>query len=234
MNRNFLKYIAVIAMLSDHIALAFVGMDNPLGLAMRIFGRLTAPIICYFLVEGYMHTRSKKKYATRLLVFAIISQVPFSYFVTGRLLSGKLNMLFTLFFCFVILLCLEKIENKFLRIICVLGLYCICTNCDWGLIAPLWVIAFAAFRNDKKKLCLGYALVCAFWTLRSIGLTVADGGMWYSALWQAGTLGFIPFIYLYNGESGKSSRFSKWFFYWFYPAHIFVIAVIYRNVLPFI
>ena len=61
MNRNILKYIAVIAMVIDHTALTFVGMDNPLGLAMRVFGRLTAPIMCYFLVEGYIYTRSKKK-----------------------------------------------------------------------------------------------------------------------------------------------------------------------------
>ena len=75
MNRNILKYIAVIAMLCDHISLVFVGMDKPLGVAMRVFGRLTAPIMCYFLVEGYMHTRSKKKYGARLLVFALISDV---------------------------------------------------------------------------------------------------------------------------------------------------------------
>ncbi len=234
MNRNTLKYIAVIAMLTDHIALAFVGMDNPLGVLMRVFGRLTAPIMCYFLVEGYMYTRSKKKYAARLLIFAVISQVPFSYLVTGRLWGGNLNMIFTLFFCFAMLLCLEKIENKFLRVVCGFGLCCICTYCDWGLAAPLWIMFFAIFRNDKKRLCLVYALICVFWTLRSVSLTVADGGMWYNGLWQAGTLGFIPFIYLYNGQSGKSSKFSKWFFYVFYPAHILVIAVIYRNVLPFI
>ena len=71
MNRNFLKYIAVAAMLCDHIALVFVGMNNPVGVAMRVFGRLTAPLMCYFLVEGFVHTRSKKKYGIRLFIFAI-------------------------------------------------------------------------------------------------------------------------------------------------------------------
>ena len=233
MNRNILKYIAVIAMLSDHIALVFVGMDNPLGVAMRVFGRLTAPIMCYFLVEGYMHTRSKKKYALRLLAFAFISQIPFSYLLTGRLAGEKLNMMFTLFFCFIMLIVFEQVENRFLRVICGLGLFCLCFNSDWGLVAPLWVIIFAALRNDKRKLCLFYALACVFWTLRSVGLTVEDGGLWYDGLWQAGTLAFIPFIYLYNGQAGKSSKFSKWFFYVFYPAHILIIAVLYRNVLPY-
>ena len=234
MNRNILKYIAVIAMVIDHTALAFVGMDNPLGLAMRVFGRLTAPIMCYFLVEGYIYTRSKKKYALRLFAFALISQVPFSYFVTGRLLGGNLNMMFTLFFCFMMLISFYENQNRFLRVFCVIGLFWLCTKCDWGLVAPLWVIVFAVFRDDKKKLSVFYALVCAFWIIRCMSVTTADGKMWYDALWQAGTLGFIPFVYLYNGESGKSSRFSKWFFYIFYPAHILILAVIYRNVLPFI
>jgi hypothetical protein len=229
MNRNILKYIAVAAMLCDHIGLAFVGMDNPLGVAMRVFGRLTAPIMCYFLVEGYMHTRSKKKYGERLIAFAFISQVPFSYLLTGRFFSEKLNIMFTLFLCFMMLLCLEKVENKLLRVIGVLALFGICSYCDWGMTAPLWVIVFAIFREDKKKLSIFYALVCAFWVMRCISVKVADGGLWYNSLWQAGSLAFIPFIYLYNGESGKNSKFSKWFFYWFYPLHILIIAVVYRN-----
>ncbi len=221
-------------MLSDHIGIAFVGMDNPLGVAMRVFGRLTAPIMCYFLVEGYMHTRSKKKYALRLLSFAFISQIPFSYLLTGRLFSTHLNMMFTLFLCFMMLLCLDKIENRFIGVACSLALFCICSECDWGLVAPLWVIVFLIFRNDKRKLCIFYALVCAFWVLRSVSMEVADGDLWYQGLWQAGTLGFIPFVYLYNGEAGRSSKFSKWFFYWFYPLHILIIAVVLRNILSLV
>jgi hypothetical protein len=234
MNRNLLKYLAVVAMLSDHIALAFIGMDKPLGIAMRVFGRLTAPIMCYFLVEGFMHTRSKKKYALRLLSFAFISQVPFSYFVTGRLLAGKLNMIFTLFFCFMMLTALYEAKNRFLRVSGTLGFAYLCSLCDWGVIAPLWVLVFAVFREDKKKVSLFYILTCIFWLGRCISLKVAEGDIWYSALWQAGTLGFIPFIHLYNGQAGKSSKFSKWFFYCFYPIHIFIIAIIRRNILPYI
>ena len=234
MNRNILKYIAVIAMLSDHIALTFVGMDNPLGVAMRVFGRLTAPIMCYFLVEGYMYTRSKKKYALRLLSFAFVSQVPFSYLLTGRLFSDKFNMMFTLFFCFMMLVVFEKVENSLLRIAGGIALFLLCSYCDWGLVAPLWIIVFAFFRDDKKKLSFFYTLVCVFWVIRCISVKVDGGGIWYDALWQAGTLGFIPLLYLYNGKAGKSSKFSKWFFYWFYPLHVLIIAVVYRNILPYI
>ena len=234
MNRNILKYIAVIAMLCDHIGVAFVGMDSPQGVAMRVFCRLTAPVMCYFLVEGYMHTRSKKKYALRLLSFAIISQIPFSYLLTGKLFSTHLNMMFTLFLCFMMLMVIEKVESRVLKFILALVIYSVCDYCDWGVVAPLWVMAFAMLRSDKKKLTAVYALICVFWVLRSTNMAVAGGEMWYEGLWQAGVFAFIPFIYLYNGEAGKSSKFSKWFFYWFYPLHILVIAVIFRNILPFI
>ena len=229
MNRNILKYIAVAAMLCDHIGLVFVGMDKPLGVAMRVFGRLTAPIMCYFLVEGYMHTRSKKKYGERLIAFAFISQVPFSYLLTGRFFSEKLNIMFTLFLCFMLLIVIEKVESRVLKFILALMIYGICDYCDWGVVAPLWVMAFAMLRNDKKKLTLIYALICLFWVVRSTTMAVSDGKLWFEGLWQAGSLAFIPFIYLYNGESGKNSKFSKWFFYWFYPLHILIIAVVYRN-----
>ena len=152
MNRTILKYIAVIAMLCDHIALAFVGMDKPLGIAMRVFGRLTAPIMCYFLVEGYMHTRSRKKYGARLLVFALISQMPFAYLLAGDITVLKFNMMFTLFLCFMMLMVIEKIESRVLKFILVTGLYWLCSYCDWGVVAPLWVMAFILCRNDKNKL----------------------------------------------------------------------------------
>ena len=234
MNRNCLKYIAVAAMLCDHIALAFIGMDKPLGVAMRVIGRLTAPIMCYFLVEGFMYTRSKKNYGTRLFVFALVSQIPFSYFVTGKLFSMKLNMIFTLFFCFILLLVFCEIESRLLRVVFIIGLLWLFSYCDWGLVAPLWVIVFLLFRSDKKKLYIFYAFVCIFWVVRSTSMSVAVGGMWYEGLWQAGSLGFIPLLYFYNGQGGKTSKFSKWFFYWIYPAHILILAVIFRNVLPYL
>ncbi len=234
MNRNTLKYIAVTAMILDHVALVFVGTDNPLGIAMRTVGRLTAPVMCFFLVEGFMHTRSKKKYGIRLFVFALISQIPFTYLLAGKLWYDKLNMIFTLFFCFMILLCLEKIENRFLRIAGAFFFACLCTYCDWGMVAPLWVIVFAVFRNDKKKMYLFYGFVCAYWVIRCTSLAVTDGEAWYSVLWQAGSLGFIPLFCLYNGQNGRVTKFSKWFFYWFYPVHLLIIAVLYRNILPLI
>ena len=234
MNRNMLKYIAVVAMIIDHCALVFVGMDKPLGVAMRVVGRLTAPIMCYFLVEGFLHTRSKKKYGLRLFAFALISQIPYIYLVKGYFCVMKLNMIFTLFFCFMILLCIEKIASISLKFICVLGFCYICYYCDWGTIAPLWILVFYIFKDDRKKMATFYVATCIFWVVRSCSVAVSGGDMWHSGLWQAGSFMALPVIMAYNGENGKSSKFSKWFFYWFYPVHLMILGIIFRNVLPYI
>ena len=74
---NKLKFIAIIAMLIDHIAVAFVSNQSILGQAMHMIGRVTMPIMCYFIAEGYYKTHNIKKYALRLLIFSIISYYPF-------------------------------------------------------------------------------------------------------------------------------------------------------------
>ena len=80
LNRTQLKYIAALAMLIDHIGAFFIPVTTPIGALCRIIGRLTAPIMCFFLAEGYEHTRSKLKYGIRLLIFALVSQ-PFYAFL---------------------------------------------------------------------------------------------------------------------------------------------------------
>ena len=76
LNRNAVKYIAVFAMLLDHIAWTFLDFSTPTAQIFHIVGRTTAPVMCFFLAQGYEHTRSFKKYALRLFVFAVISEVP--------------------------------------------------------------------------------------------------------------------------------------------------------------
>ncbi len=226
LNRTELKYIAAMTMLIDHIGMMFISVTTPLGLLCRIIGRLTAPIMCFFLAEGYEHTRSKYKYGIRLLIFAIVAQPFYAYAHGNTVFEADFNMIFTLFLSFTVLVCFDRIENSFLRFITVAVLIGISSYGDWGITAPLWVLGFYCFKGNTKKTFFYYSAIVIFWIFRATYNCIDSGYIWYYELCQLGLFMF-PFMYLcYNGEKGSDSRFSKWFFYVFYPLHLFVLAVI--------
>ena len=83
MTASILKIIAIISMLIDHIGayLFYSGSDivSQEGIdLMRSIGRMALPIFAFFLVVGYSKTKNSKKYISRMHLFAIISQIPFT------------------------------------------------------------------------------------------------------------------------------------------------------------
>ena len=117
LNRDVIKYIAMTAMLLNHIANIFLVPGTLWYEVLVDIGYFTAITMCYFLVEGFRYTHSRKQYALRLFGFGVVSQVPFSmaFAQNGILEFQDFNMMFTLFLCFCILLCIETIRNRFLR-----------------------------------------------------------------------------------------------------------------------
>ena len=226
MNRNHLKYIAVAAMLIDHISAFFIPITSPAGCVMRIIGRLTAPIMCFFLAEGFRHTTSLKKYGIRLFIFAAISQLPYAFVQEIPILTPMFNMIFTLFLSFLILLCHEKIKNELLKITLIFALVLVSFFSDWGLIAPLWVLAFYIVNDDKKYRLFIFTAISILHLLICTASAITNGEPWYAQIWQAGVFLFIPLMLLYNGKNGSKNLFSKWFFYIFYPAHLIAIGLI--------
>lgn len=221
LNRNQLKYIAIIAMIIDHIAFLFVPSTTILYKICRIIGKITAPIMCFFLAEGYNYTSSKIKYGTRLLIFAIISQFAFSLTFFNKWFALNFNMIFTLFVCFLVLLSYEKIQNKIIRWISILCLTILSYFCDWGIFAPLWALCFYIFKGKKFLQVVAYYIVTIF--VIAIKYIIINNYNWTNILIQLGLFLFIPLLYLYNGEKGKTSKFNKWFFYVFYPLHLIIL-----------
>lgn len=229
LNRDVIKYIAMFTMFLNHFAEIFLEGGGIFQEVLTDIGYFTAITMCYFLAEGYEYTRSKKKYGIRLFVFACISEFPFC-FAFGY---SALNMLFTLFFCFLILVAREKINNIVLRIFVIFLLIMVTINCDWPLMAAIFTVLFAKYKNDQKKLAVSYGiayLIFVIINLTKYEMLPLPSAIFHSALGGIGLLiSGLVILFLYNGKRAEYGRkFSKWFFYIFYPAHLLILGLIHN------
>ena len=121
MSRDSIKMVAMLTMLINHIANVFLPAGQPLTNLCLCIGYFTAVTMCFFLVEGYGCTRSKRRYAGRLLGFAVLAQLPYQLAFPANGIAGfvQFNMLFTLLLCFLVLLVQEKIQDRVLRGVCI-------------------------------------------------------------------------------------------------------------------
>lgn len=239
LNANQLKLIAIIAMTVDHIAWAmFDGYPSALlPLVMHIIGRLTCPIMCYFIAEGYHYTRNINKYTFRLFAFAFVSHfayifasndfvdfksfIPFYY---GNFLN-QTSVMWSLAWGLVMLRIADSKNIKSIYKVLLVILICIITlPSDWSCIAALCIMAIGTNRGDFRKQMSWMIFYVALYSL--VYFFAIDKV--YGVL-QMGVVLSIPVIAMYNGKRGKNpkiNKFMKWFFYIFYPAHLFVIGLI--------
>ena len=239
LNSNQLKLIAIIAMTVDHIAWAmFDGYPRALlPLVMHIIGRLTCPIMCYFIAEGYHYTRNINKYTFRLFAFAFVSHfayifasndfvdfksfIPFYY---GNFLN-QTSVMWSLAWGLVMLRIADSKRIKSIYKVLLVILICIITlPSDWSCIAALCIMAIGTNRGDFRKQMSWMIFYVALYSL--VYFFAIDKA--YGIL-QMGVVLSIPVIAMYNGERGKNpkiNKFMKWFFYIFYPLHLFVIGLI--------
>ena len=230
LNRDIIKYIAMITMLLNHIATIFLERGTALYVAFIIIGYFTAITMIYFLVEGYSYTHSKKAYISRLFLFAVLSEIPYRMaFATGGTFCN-FNMLVTLCICFGILYVLETVKQNIVKIcLLLLGIFC-CCFCDWSFFAPLFTLLFAwAGTSDRKKkiaFALSVLLFGVFQFVSGIGSVPVSVNLLRSVLSVSGMAASgICILFLYNGERMHvGSKFSKWFFYLFYPVHLWILG----------
>ena len=220
---SWLKVIAMVSMLIDHTAgqlLRHVEVFNEplisLGhhhmtwyYLMRCAGRLAFPLFAFLLVEGFVHTHNRKHYGRNLLVFALISEIPWNLTHGGHLYGLSQNVFFTLFIGYLGLCAIEHYrEDRFRQALSLLGLFALSVLllCDYG--------------------CSGFSFIVMLYLLRHRPLfrAIVGAGM-LGWRWIAG-LAFIP-ISMYNGHRGFiQGRFAKYIFYVFYPLHLLALYFI--------
>ena len=229
LNRDVLKYIAIFTMTLDHIGWYFLSFFTPTAQIFHILGRTTAPVMCFFMAEGYTYTKSKKKYALRLFVFALLSQFPWWY-LHDNYFTLSFNMMFTLFLCLCAIFVFDTVENTVMKTALIILICYLTTFCDWHIYAVLWCLVFYKYKDNEYKKFTAFSVVSLFYVFETFikRLTDYEAGLDFavtSSLFTLGVFLSIPLLMMYNGKKGNF-RMNKWVFYWYYPVHLFIICVI--------
>ena len=204
-----LKVIGIVTMFLDHYHYVIGGSE-----ILNVAGRIAFPIFAFTLSEGYVHTRSLKKYLLRLFIFAVSIQMP-------SVLLGynyPMNIFFTLFLGLlsIYIFSLKKI-SIILKII-LIGFILFFSQkfkLDYGMYGILLIMNFSIFRNDKFKILMNFLVLNVFNAIFPKVFDLPDT--------QFFSLISLVFIFMYNGEKGRS---MKYFFYLFYPIHFFILEAI--------
>ena len=161
LSSNHIKLIAVFAMIIDHIAWGFT-LSNDTIFIMHLIGRITAPVMCFYIIEGYLHTHDLKGYIKRLFVFAMLSQLPFSYFQSGSINLVPLNMIFTLLIGLLGVCAYDRIINNHLKIFLLIILFYSSFLCDWLIIGFILPLIFFRLKDHPMKQYLSIIIISLF------------------------------------------------------------------------
>lgn len=230
---NALKVIAIVAMTVDH--LAWMGIETyqqaetPLQIALHSIGRLTAPIMFFFVAEGYHHTRNFRRYLGRLFLLAVVSHFAFCYFNMsgfnpfGNLLFNATSIAWPLMWGLILLKLWDTERLPQWQKLGITLLACLVTfSSDWSCAAPLAILMIGRNRGNFYKQMLWMMLIITLYALAFSIVHSQTYGMVHMACWLA-----VPLLALYNGERGKARWLGK-FFYYYYPAHLALIGLLAR------
>ena len=242
-NRDMIKYIIIFIMFWGHL-FAWLSIDEvpPDGLFadcpfwQRIFielSLLTPPVMFFFVVDGFKYTHSVMKYAQRLFIFACITQVPFT--ILWGPINGwwGANIMFTLFFS-LLTLCAWESRFKLWQRIVIVVLICAVTIVlfsEWLIFGPLIVFGLHIFSEKPKARLIWYASV---WTVYLLVSNIPLYMSGFSIIKLESTVmhifdfaaAYAIMTVFYNGKKGRFPVFSKWFFYIFYPAHLWLAVIL--------
>lgn len=226
LNGNTIKIIAIIAMLIDHTGWAFVGTNTGLAMIMHTIGKLTGPIMFYFIAEGNHYTHNVKKYISRLAIFALISHIPYNIFANeGKITLLPTSVIFTLLCGLLALIAYKRINNMFLKS-AIIAVLCILTfRADWGIFGVLFILAFGIFYGDFNKQIIAYSVLCVMKIIYSYMPIVGETFSYYTFLPRFGMFLVIPILFLYNGKRG-GNKYTKWLFYIIYPLQFLIIGAL--------
>ncbi len=223
---NQLKILACISMFADHAVKAWYVHGMTYTLLSSVLGRIAFPIYCFFITEGFFHTRNSRKYILRILLFGVLSEIQYDIiFYKTAWYPKNQNVLFILACGLLMFVCLSYVESfrsMHIALSWVLRLF---------IVAGFATAAHYLFLDYRER---GILCMAVFYFLRGQQPTSVP------ALWACLPLNMRHFsnpgsflsafpLHFYHGERGAANL--KYFFYWFYPLHLLFLLAIQHFVL---
>lgn len=226
---NFsLKVLAGIFMVLGHFSMFIDDMPQWFGAA----GMFATPIFLYCLVEGFYHTRSRRKYLNRLLWGAII--IAIGNYAVGFLVEGNISLTENIFFTLALgLILMNSVEymkssNKSIEsILMLIGTIIISVWFEWSFMPVVIILVFYIFRKDRKKMAISYILITTISVIiLSISSVITQGilALIINPMWGM-VFSIIPII-MYKGRKGALGDKYKKLLYVLYPVHIWGLYII--------
>lgn len=236
LSSNQLKVIAMITMLIDHIGFMIIGNGKLYGYSqtlhsyvlildsaknwlviyriLRVIGRISFPIYTFCVVEGFLRTHNLFKYILRLLILAIMSEIPFNLMCFNKFFSIEGQNVIWLYVLGLISLSIIKVSNKSKKItgfvtvliVAIATFLAYYLKIDYGHYGMILLFFIYFTRNDKLYRDMSIALISFFLSFNN------DFG--------SGALSTL-FIHYYDGTKGRFDL--KWLFYLFYPVHMLIL-----------
>lgn len=202
-----MELIAMISMLIDHIGVTFFPEQD----SFRIIGRLAFPIYAFALVRGYQYTRSHKHYVLRLLLIALLAQLPYMLLFE----TWDMNVVFTLSLSLACLVFVDRYK-KIDPMVAILILVCACIVAD---LLPFEYGAYGLLLVHAYRFFTGWLLIAAHFVLNGLELMMGVPLQIYS---------LIPTLFIAWSSGAWSSKrwVAGWIWRTFYPVHLLVLAVV--------
>jgi len=207
-SREFLKCVALLSMLADHIGVIFLPNID----VLRYIGRLAFPIYAYLVATGFVLTRNPDRYFLRLAGLALLSQIGFGLFHHD---GQRLNVIFLFALAVAVLRCWQQGRAGKVAAILVAGL--VFFDLEYGWQGLLTVIAFYLLRTHK---ILGSTLFMAAMVVPHF---VYAGGTYH-------VLSVLALPVILAAPRRFPWRVPNWLWRGFYPLHWYPLWLL-RNFL---
>lgn len=230
-----LKLLAMFFMLLDHYW-ATLATGN--AWVLTYIGRLAFPIFAFQIVEGFYHTSDRRKYAKRLLIFALISEIPFDLFCEGMpFYPFHQNVMFTLLLGLLAVGAVDdarkagtpKAWAKGIGLFAGFCLLSLIGMTDYNITGVLTVFVFYVFHQGRfawlGQLASLVLLDIVLFEGQVIPTTI--GGMSFEFPIEGFAVLGLLFIWLYNGKKGSRNKVLQYCAYWFYPVHMLILYALY-------